>query len=107
MPTTRRALARPLVDAKSSERLRITNGALEITTATPAELSTLRRLMSQVNGASSPQPYLVEIHEGRFRLYIGPAAERARTAQGIVGNPVGDAGTEEAEREGFEPSVEL
>lgn len=81
------------------DRLRVTEGGLDIASTAAAEQAVLRRLMAIINGASSSQPYLVEISTGQFRLYIGEAAEQARTAQGIVEK-------EETEREGFEPSVE-
>lgn len=99
MPTSRRSPSRP-TDGASGDRLRITEGGLEVVPATTAERDLLRRLTSLVNGPASAQPYLVEETEGHFRLYVGDAAERARTAQGIIDK-------KGAEREGFEPSVEL
>lgn len=92
-PTTHEHLA-------SIDRLRISESGFEITPTTDAERALLQHLTSRVNGPSSPQPYLVEAPDGAFRLFLGDAAERARTAQGIIEK-------KEAEREGFEPSVEL
>ena len=48
------------------------------------ELKLLRRWVGQVNGPTYPQPYLVEEPEGRFRLYVGRAAERVRTRRGML-----------------------
>jgi hypothetical protein len=62
---------------------RIDEECLEIDPATPDQLTVLRRWVGRVNGATYPQPYLVEGPPGRFRLYVGEAAERVRTARGI------------------------
>lgn len=56
---------------------------LEIEAFTPSEIDVLRRWIDLVNGAVHPQPYLAEDSPGRFRLYVGPAAERARTIKGV------------------------
>lgn len=64
-------------------RVRIDEECLELDVASARELTAMRRLLSQVNGGSFAQPYLVEGPPGRFRLYVGAAAERVRTARGI------------------------
>ncbi|MCW5892427.1 MAG: hypothetical protein KIT14_18050 [bacterium] len=64
-------------------RVRIQEECLELDPATPDELSVLRGWVGRVNGPAYPQPYLVEGPPGRFRLYVGDAAERVRTARGI------------------------
>lgn len=64
-------------------RVRIQEECLELDPATPDELSVLRGWVGRVNGPTYPQPYLVEGPPGRFRLYVGEAAERVRTARGI------------------------
>ena len=51
--------------------------------ASPREVTLLRRWIGRVNGPMYSQPYLVEGPPGRFRLYVGRAAERVRTAQGM------------------------
>ncbi|MFN8546190.1 MAG: hypothetical protein U0807_18570 [Candidatus Binatia bacterium] len=70
--------------AADGTRLRICEEGLEWEAATPAEVSVIRTMMGRVNGPSYPQPYLVEGPPGHFRLYVGDAAERARTARGIA-----------------------
>ena len=64
--------------------VRIEEECLELDVASPQAISLLRRWVGQVNGPSYPQPYLVEGPPGRFRLYVGDAAERVRTRHGIV-----------------------
>jgi len=44
----------------------------------------LRQLMSHVNSPADPQPYVIEHAPGRFRLYVGDAAERVRTSRGMA-----------------------
>ena len=56
---------------------------LELDAATPRETTVLRSWLGRVNGPTYPQPYLVEGPPGHFRLYVGDAAERVRTARGI------------------------
>jgi|GEM_PF-1247426 hypothetical protein len=63
--------------------VRIGSECLEWEVTDPDEASALRGLIEVVNGPSHPQPYLVEGPPGRFRLYVGRAAERVRTARGI------------------------
>ena len=65
------------------ERVRIDEECLELDVASAQELTLMRRLLGQVNGGAFAQPYLVEGPPGRFRLYVGAAAERVRTARGI------------------------
>jgi len=64
-------------------RVRFGEDCLEFDTVSPREVTLLRRLIGWVNGPMYPQPYLVEGPPGRFRLYVGRAAERVRTAQGM------------------------
>lgn len=63
--------------------MRIGEECLELDAANQREASLLRSWMGRVNGPSFPQPYLVEGPPGTFRLYVGDAAERVRTARGI------------------------
>jgi len=70
-------------EAGGSNRVRIAEECLELDAAGPREIDVLRRWLGRVNGPSYPQPYLVEGPPGRFRLYVGDAAERVRTRQGI------------------------
>jgi hypothetical protein len=62
---------------------KIDDECLELDAATPAQAEVMRRWVGRVNGSTYPQPYLVEGPPGRFRLYVGEAAERVRTARGI------------------------
>jgi hypothetical protein len=64
-------------------RIRIAEDCLELDVAGPRDIDVLRRFLGRVNGRAYPQPYLVEGPPGRFRLYVGDAAERVRTRQGI------------------------
>jgi hypothetical protein len=64
--------------------VRIQEECLQLEVTDLRELKLLRRWVGQVNGPAYPQPYLVEEPEGRFRLYVGRAAERVRTRQGMV-----------------------
>ena len=64
-------------------RFRIAEECLELDVAGAHEIDVLRRWLGRVNGTSYSQPYLVEGPPGRFRLYVGDAAERVRTRQGI------------------------
>jgi hypothetical protein len=64
-------------------RIRIGTECLELNPSTPEETDVLRTWMRRINGATYAQPYLVEGPPGHFRLYVGEAAERVRTAQGI------------------------
>lgn len=66
-----------------SGRVTIGEECLELDVAAPRDIMLLRRWIGQVNGPTYPQPYLVEGPPGRFRLYVGGAAERVRTAQGM------------------------
>jgi len=71
-------------DGARTGTVRIEEECLELDVASPQAISLLRRWVGQVNGPSYPQPYLVEGPPGRFRLYVGDAAERVRTRHGIV-----------------------
>jgi hypothetical protein len=64
-------------------RVRIGEDCLEVSASGPDELKVLRAWIRRINGATYAQPYLVEGPPGHFRLYVGEAAERVRTAQGI------------------------
>jgi hypothetical protein len=64
--------------------VRIKENCLELDVAGTREIDLLRRWQGRVNGPTYPQPYLVEGPRGRFRLYVGTAAERIRTRRGIV-----------------------
>jgi len=70
-------------EADSTGRVRIAEECLEVSACSPDELKVLRAWVRRVNGAAFAQPYLVEGPPGHFRLYVGEAAERVRTAQGI------------------------
>jgi hypothetical protein len=75
---------RHLVDASDpDQRVRIEPECLEVSASTPEELNVLRAWVRRINGTTYAQPYLVEGPPGHFRLYVGEAAERVRTAQGI------------------------
>ncbi|HWP64601.1 MAG TPA: hypothetical protein VNO26_01660 [Candidatus Limnocylindria bacterium] len=63
--------------------MRITDECLELDALSPAEVRTLRAWMGRVNGSTNIQPYLVEDSPGRFCLFVGAAAERARTTKGL------------------------
>jgi len=65
-------------------QVRIAEECLELDPGSPDDLNLLRRWVGRINGATYPQPYFVESPEGRFRLYVGEAAERVRTARGIA-----------------------
>jgi hypothetical protein len=69
--------------APSTGRVRIDEEYLELDGADPREIDVLRRWQRRVNGTTYAQPYLVEEPPGRFRLYVGAAAERVRTRRGI------------------------
>jgi len=78
------AEARELEPDPSPEgRIRIGTECLELNVESPEELSVLRAWVRRINGAGYAQPFLVEGPPGHFRLYVGEAAERVRTAQGI------------------------
>ena len=72
MPTARRGT------------VHIEEECLRLEIADSREIDLLRRWQRRVNGPSYPQPYLVEGPPGRFRLYVGSAAERVRTRRGMV-----------------------
>jgi hypothetical protein len=78
---TGRALRDPDVPAG---KVRIEEECLELDVTTSRDIRVLRSLAGRVNGPAYPQPYLVEGPPGRFRLYVGEAAERVRTRHGIL-----------------------
>jgi hypothetical protein len=85
MARSRGAAARALRETEVSRgTVRVEEECLELDVATPREIKALRRFVGRVNGPAYPQPYLVEGPPGRFRLYVGDAAERVRTRCGIV-----------------------
>jgi hypothetical protein len=65
-------------------RVRIEEECLELDAASAQEATRLRSWIGWVNGTAYAQPFLIEGPPGRFRLYVGTAAERVRTARGIV-----------------------
>jgi len=64
-------------------RVHISGDCLELDGLSAAEVKTLRSWIGRVNGSTSIQPYLVEESPGRFHLYVGAAAEHARTTKGL------------------------
>ena len=64
-------------------RVHITDECLEFDALSASDVMTLRSWIGRVNGSTNIQPYLVEESPGRFRLYVGTAAERARTTKGL------------------------
>jgi hypothetical protein len=74
----------PEAESRYGGTVRIEEECLELDGATAREIGVLRRVMGRVNGPAYPQPYLVEDPPGRFRLYVGEAAERVRTRHGIL-----------------------
>jgi hypothetical protein len=66
-----------------SNTVRIEEECLELELADTREIHVLRGWLRSVNGPAYPQPYLVEGPPGRFRLYVGSAAERVRTRHGM------------------------
>ena len=83
----RDGMARPRATAgamkEPDRRIRIAEDCLELDVAGPRDIDVLRRFLGRVNGRAYPQPYLVEGPPGRFRLYVGDAAERVRTREGM------------------------
>jgi hypothetical protein len=81
------AEARPLKaldpGSPSDKRIRIGAECLELDAGSQEELTVLRAWIRRINGTTYAQPYLVEGPPGHFSLYVGEAAERARTARGI------------------------
>ena len=80
-----RALEKAMRDAEpaGSNTVRIEEECLELELADTREIDVLRGWLRSVNGPAYPQPYLVEGPPGRFRLYVGAAAERVRTRHGM------------------------
>jgi hypothetical protein len=78
-----RATARALQAPPRGSSVRIEEECLQLDIAESREIDLLRSWQRRVNGATYPQPYLVEGPPGRFRLYVGSAAERVRTRRGI------------------------
>jgi len=69
--------------AQRHTRAQIDDECLELVPETADQLSVLRRWVEEVNGRTCPQPFLQEGPPGCFRLYVGDAAERVRTARGM------------------------
>ena len=77
--------ATPLeADPAAGHTVRLDEDYLELDVAGRRDIDLLRRWQLRVNGPAYPQPYLVEGPPGRFRLYVGAAAERVRTRHGIL-----------------------
>jgi hypothetical protein len=70
-------------DRPRHTRAQIEDECLELVPETADQLSVLRRWVDEVNGRTCPQPFLQEGPPGCFRLYVGDAAERIRTARGM------------------------
>jgi hypothetical protein len=64
-------------------RVEIREDCLELVPETADQVTVLRGWVRRVNGPNYPQPFLLEGPPGCFRLYVGDAAERIRTARGI------------------------
>jgi hypothetical protein len=79
-----RVVRDPEPAAGSSSTVRIGEECLELELAGTREIDVLRGWLRRVNGPAYPQPYLVEGPPGRFRLYVGAAAERVRTRHGML-----------------------
>lgn len=80
-----RATARALREQDTpAGKVRIEEECLELDVTTSRDLRVLRGWVGRVNGPAYPQPFLVEGPPGRFRLYVGEAAERVRTRRGIL-----------------------
>ncbi|HUE29348.1 MAG TPA: hypothetical protein VMR79_00655 [Verrucomicrobiae bacterium] len=85
MARSREATARaPREPEGSHGTVRVEEECLELDVARPREIKVLRRWLGRVNGSAHSQPYLVEGPPGRFRLYVGEAAERVRTRHGML-----------------------
>ncbi len=93
VPAMHTGMARPRVTARAardsdpaanSNTVKIDDECLEIELASSREIDVLRGWLRRVNGPASAQPYLVEGPPGRFRLYVGAAAERVRTRHGML-----------------------
>src|SRR6266571_1422981 len=85
MARARGATARePREPEVSRGTVRVEEECLELEVTSPREINILRRWLGRVNGPAYSQPYLVEGPPGRFRLYVGEAAERVRTRHGIL-----------------------
>jgi hypothetical protein len=70
-------------EAPRLARVQIGEECLELVPETADQVTVLRQWVRQVNGPNYPQPFLQEGPPGCFRLYVGAAAERMRTARGI------------------------
>ena len=66
-----------------SAKVQIGDEFLELVPEKAHDVNVLRGWLRRVNGPNYPQPFLVEGPPGCFRLYVGDAAERIRTARGI------------------------
>jgi len=64
-------------------QVRLDEEWLELDPESPDQQNVLRSWIRRINGATYAQPYFVEGPPGTFRLYVGEAAERVRTARGI------------------------
>lgn len=64
--------------------MKLASDCLEVDVYSSEQREQLRALMTRVNSSKDPQPYVIEYPPGRFRLYVGDAAERVRTARGMA-----------------------
>lgn len=76
--------ARRELEGDRAGTVRLKEEFLELDLETARDIGLLRGWIGRVNGPAHPQPYLVEGPPGRFRLYVGSAAERVRTQHGIL-----------------------
>ena len=83
MATSRAVMSEDGQDDSGTARVQISDECLELAGLSPAEVLTLRAWIGRINGSTNIQPYLVEESPGRFHLYVGAAAERARTTKGL------------------------
>jgi hypothetical protein len=83
METSRAVMGEGSEISVTSTRVQISEECLELEALSASDIMTLRLWIGRINGSTNIQPYLVEESPGRFKLYVGPAAERARTAKGL------------------------
>lgn len=74
---------RARADRRERGGVRIMEDGLELSACGENELARLRALMVALNGPACAQPFLQEGPPGHFRLWVGDAAGRMRTARGI------------------------
>ena len=84
MERSRTGAAAVAEETVGARQVRIAEECLELDVSTARERRLLRGWLRRVNGGGHAKPYLVEGPAGRFRLYVGEAAERVRTRRGIL-----------------------